>query len=183
MGSSALCPVLMPKQLHPSRGPAPPGLSVRLGGQVLPSRPVSHPVNEGRLPGPQNRRAHKWMERQCVRVSEMREGEVDGRVVSQRWALPTPAPQPVVPPTPLQVPSRPRPFLRERAAPFSAFLTDSFGRRHSYLRISLTERCNLRCESPPHPRPWGALSGHLSLCCSGPCNHPQSRNPPPHSSF
>lgn len=24
-------------------------------------------------------------------------------------------------------------------------LTDTFGRRHSYLRISLTERCNLRC--------------------------------------
>jgi hypothetical protein len=25
-------------------------------------------------------------------------------------------------------------------------LTDSFGRTHNYLRISLTERCNLRCE-------------------------------------
>jgi molybdenum cofactor biosynthesis protein A len=25
------------------------------------------------------------------------------------------------------------------------FLTDTFGRRHTYLRISLTERCNLRC--------------------------------------
>lgn len=24
-------------------------------------------------------------------------------------------------------------------------LTDSFGREHNYLRISLTERCNLRC--------------------------------------
>ena len=24
-------------------------------------------------------------------------------------------------------------------------LVDSFGRRHTYLRISLTERCNLRC--------------------------------------
>ncbi|XP_008316120.1 molybdenum cofactor biosynthesis protein 1 isoform X3 [Cynoglossus semilaevis] len=30
--------------------------------------------------------------------------------------------------------------------PFSAFLTDSFGRRHDYLRISLTEKCNLRCQ-------------------------------------
>lgn len=40
-----------------------------------------------------------------------------------------------------------RQFLREHAAPFSAFLTDSFGRQHSYLRISLTEKCNLRCES------------------------------------
>ncbi|XP_065655967.1 molybdenum cofactor biosynthesis protein 1 isoform X6 [Hydra vulgaris] len=28
---------------------------------------------------------------------------------------------------------------------FSSFLTDSFGRKHNYLRISLTERCNLRC--------------------------------------
>uniref|UniRef100_A0A8B9YJ69 Molybdenum cofactor biosynthesis protein 1 n=1 Tax=Bos mutus grunniens TaxID=30521 RepID=A0A8B9YJ69_BOSMU len=46
----------------------------------------------------------------------------------------------------VEVLSRPRPFLEEHAAPFSAFLTDSFGRRHSYLRISLTERCNLRCQ-------------------------------------
>ena len=30
--------------------------------------------------------------------------------------------------------------------PFSAFLTDSFGRQHDYLRISLTEKCNLRCQ-------------------------------------
>ncbi|XP_078503452.1 molybdenum cofactor biosynthesis protein 1 isoform X2 [Lissotriton helveticus] len=37
-------------------------------------------------------------------------------------------------------------FLKENALPFSAFLTDSFGRRHSYLRISLTEKCNLRCQ-------------------------------------
>jgi len=28
--------------------------------------------------------------------------------------------------------------------PFSDFLTDTFGRQHTYLRISLTERCNLR---------------------------------------
>ncbi|GAA5973780.1 hypothetical protein JCM11641_003152 [Rhodosporidiobolus odoratus] len=27
----------------------------------------------------------------------------------------------------------------------SPFLTDSFGRQHDYLRISLTEKCNLRC--------------------------------------
>ncbi|KAL9130574.1 MAG: hypothetical protein Q9217_001287 [Psora testacea] len=31
------------------------------------------------------------------------------------------------------------------AKPFSSFLTDSFSRRHDYLRISITERCNLRC--------------------------------------
>lgn len=31
------------------------------------------------------------------------------------------------------------------AKPFSEFLTDSFSRQHDYLRISITERCNLRC--------------------------------------
>ncbi|XP_043226198.1 GTP 3',8-cyclase, mitochondrial-like isoform X3 [Amphibalanus amphitrite] len=33
----------------------------------------------------------------------------------------------------------------QEVAPLSDFLTDSFGRFHDYLRISLTERCNLRC--------------------------------------
>lgn len=28
-------------------------------------------------------------------------------------------------------------------------LTDTFGRHHTYLRISLTERCNLRCKCSP----------------------------------
>ncbi|XP_044146711.1 molybdenum cofactor biosynthesis protein 1 [Bufo gargarizans] len=37
-------------------------------------------------------------------------------------------------------------FLRDHALPFSAFLTDGFGRQHTYLRISLTEKCNLRCQ-------------------------------------
>ncbi|XP_043541907.1 molybdenum cofactor biosynthesis protein 1 [Chiloscyllium plagiosum] len=39
-----------------------------------------------------------------------------------------------------------RGFIREPPLPFSAFLTDNFGRQHSYLRISLTEKCNLRCQ-------------------------------------
>ncbi|XP_030742769.1 molybdenum cofactor biosynthesis protein 1 isoform X2 [Echinops telfairi] len=42
--------------------------------------------------------------------------------------------------------SRRKQSLREQSAPFSTFLTDSFGRQHSYLRISLTEKCNLRCQ-------------------------------------
>lgn len=29
--------------------------------------------------------------------------------------------------------------------PFSSFLTDTYSRQHNYLRISVTERCNLRC--------------------------------------
>ena len=33
----------------------------------------------------------------------------------------------------------------KHARPFSDFLTDTFHRQHDYLRISVTERCNLRC--------------------------------------
>lgn len=33
----------------------------------------------------------------------------------------------------------------KKARPFSEFLTDNFRREHDYLRISVTERCNLRC--------------------------------------
>ncbi|TFK41827.1 hypothetical protein BDQ12DRAFT_677225 [Crucibulum laeve] len=33
----------------------------------------------------------------------------------------------------------------DAAAPFSEALVDSFHRKHDYLRISLTEKCNLRC--------------------------------------
>lgn len=31
-------------------------------------------------------------------------------------------------------------------SPEKAVLMDDFGRNHTYLRISLTERCNLRCK-------------------------------------
>uniref|UniRef100_A0A8C5DTE6 Molybdenum cofactor biosynthesis protein 1 n=1 Tax=Gouania willdenowi TaxID=441366 RepID=A0A8C5DTE6_GOUWI len=37
-------------------------------------------------------------------------------------------------------------YPNQTILPFSAFLTDNFGRRHNYLRISLTEKCNLRCQ-------------------------------------
>ncbi|XP_077341504.1 molybdenum cofactor biosynthesis protein 1-like [Lithobates pipiens] len=37
-------------------------------------------------------------------------------------------------------------LVKDHPLPFSAFLTDSFGRQHTYLRISLTEKCNLRCQ-------------------------------------
>ncbi|KAI0131662.1 molybdenum cofactor biosynthesis prote [Hypoxylon sp. NC0597] len=49
--------------------------------------------------------------------------------------------------TSIQAPST-RPSRQEalkNAKPFSDFLTDTFHRQHDYLRISLTERCNLRC--------------------------------------
>lgn len=34
----------------------------------------------------------------------------------------------------------------EKFLPFSHFLTDLHGREHDYLRISISERCNLRCQ-------------------------------------
>jgi len=50
------------------------------------------------------------------------------------------------PPPPFEFdpsPSSLRPILSSEPRPI---LTDTFGRKHSYLRISLTERCNLRCQ-------------------------------------
>ncbi|WYZ40228.1 hypothetical protein EsH8_IV_000569 [Colletotrichum jinshuiense] len=38
-----------------------------------------------------------------------------------------------------------RRHLIQDAKPFSDFLTDTFHRQHDYLRISVSERCNLRC--------------------------------------
>ena len=50
---------------------------------------------------------------------------------------------------PVAVPSRSSGDARRKAIknakPFSDFLTDTFNRQHDYLRISITERCNLRC--------------------------------------
>lgn len=44
-------------------------------------------------------------------------------------------------------PTQPQPRKEKIRAtkPFSSFLTDNFSRQHDYLRISITERCNLRC--------------------------------------
>lgn len=57
------------------------------------------------------------------------------------------APPPPPPPQPSG--SRRRrlhdPASASAPAPFSDFLTDAFRRQHDYLRISVTERCNLRC--------------------------------------
>lgn len=53
-------------------------------------------------------------------------------------------PDPATTPSPAPRAERGRELHRD-AKPFSDFLTDSFSRQHDYLRISLTERCNLRC--------------------------------------
>ncbi|KAI4162704.1 MAG: hypothetical protein LQ342_003750 [Letrouitia transgressa] len=48
-------------------------------------------------------------------------------------------------PPPSSTISRLSHLQREDPKPFSHFLTDTFRRQHNYLRISVTERCNLRC--------------------------------------
>jgi GTP 3',8-cyclase len=47
--------------------------------------------------------------------------------------------------TPSSIATSPRKYLLPHARPFRSFLTDSHDRFHNYLRISITERCNLRC--------------------------------------
>jgi len=42
--------------------------------------------------------------------------------------------------------SAPKGLKHSNLLPFSDFLTDTHGRQHDYLRISLTEKCNLRCK-------------------------------------
>ncbi|KAM9075212.1 molybdenum cofactor biosynthesis protein 1 isoform 3-T3 [Megaptera novaeangliae] len=80
-------------------------------------------------------------------VSRMLRRVLRSSVRSCSSGAPVTQPHPGEPSQPaVEVPSGRRRFLREHAAPFSAFLTDGFGRRHSYLRISLTEKCNLRCQ-------------------------------------
>ncbi|KAJ5998078.1 hypothetical protein N7499_005542 [Penicillium canescens] len=49
------------------------------------------------------------------------------------------------PELPSQSKVSPRLSTLKSAKPFSEFLTDTFNRQHDYLRISVTERCNLRC--------------------------------------
>ncbi|CAI7666164.1 unnamed protein product [Penicillium discolor] len=46
---------------------------------------------------------------------------------------------------PSETPQHQRSFEEQTVRPFSDFLTDKFHRQHDYLRISVTERCNLRC--------------------------------------
>ncbi|KAL4970308.1 uncharacterized protein BDV14DRAFT_162955 [Aspergillus stella-maris] len=80
------------------------------------------------------------------------------RARSAPWRQPTPSytrcvatglnprvEEPDTSPSPASSPSSTRWAALKTAKPFSAFLTDNFDRQHDYLRISVTERCNLRC--------------------------------------
>ncbi|KAJ5578715.1 uncharacterized protein N7459_007679 [Penicillium hispanicum] len=64
------------------------------------------------------------------------------RLQSTSPSRPNPTPTEISPP---HHQASPRLTALRSAKPFSEFLTDSFNRQHDYLRISVTERCNLRC--------------------------------------
>ena len=76
-------------------------------------------------------------------------------IASAVTATQQPVPFDDIPPFPLRTPPQSHPLTESHpttrkqplrdARPFSDFLTDNFSRQHDYLRISITERCNLRC--------------------------------------
>lgn len=66
-----------------------------------------------------------------------------GRRLGTEAVAPGPPAGIATPPDAMAAPSRRERILH--AKPFSDFLTDTFHRQHDYLRISVTERCNLRC--------------------------------------
>ena len=80
-------------------------------------------------------KAHKWHHRGIASAAVT-------QVLDHVQDLP-PLPVNNAPPPPRK-PS-PRKEQLQAARPFSSFLTDNFSRQHDYLRISITERCNLRC--------------------------------------
>lgn len=78
------------------------------------------------------------------RIPPLSDGPVASAVAIRRAV--SAVAQPVTQPTHEQ--QHPLPSRRESiktAKPFSEFLTDTFHRQHDYLRISISERCNLRC--------------------------------------
>ncbi|KAI5307149.1 Nucleolar Complex 2 protein [Ascosphaera pollenicola] len=88
--------------------------------------------------------------RTVQQLKPIRQGELVEHVRGSASPSPSPSPSPGVPRTELHPPPQPQlsrleKLKAEPKLPFSSFLTDTFNREHTYLRISVTERCNLRC--------------------------------------
>jgi len=72
-----------------------------------------------------------------------------------------------------EIPQSSSHVLKRTMMPSSDVLVDSFMRHHNYLRISLTDRCNLRCQVLKYYKlclrvfsvvpPWNNLSPHMQL--------------------
>lgn len=120
-------------------------------------------VRLGIRPGPPTLRAAagrgertRWP---SIRALQLRCIATNAAVRETGVEFPSNAPPGGIPPvqTPSRQIARERIQAVEKAKPFSDFLTDNFQRQHDYLRISITERCNLRClycmpegARPPH---------------------------------
>ncbi|CAJ2506159.1 Uu.00g002890.m01.CDS01 [Anthostomella pinea] len=91
--------------------------------------------------------ARTWSAPRPLPTQAVRQHPPPARQVVRRAATAAAASHTVESPNPSSkasgIPSR-RGFIKD-AKPFSDFLTDTYQRQHDYLRISLTERCNLRC--------------------------------------
>ncbi|KAI0199669.1 molybdenum cofactor biosynthesis protein 1 B [Astrocystis sublimbata] len=91
---------------------------------IRPSAPVALPITK-----PKARPYAVSVRHAATTASAAAEGQDSGSTISK---------------APLTRHTSRRALLHD-ARPFSDFLTDNFHRQHDYLRISLTERCNLRC--------------------------------------
>jgi len=89
-----------------------------------------------------------FLPRQAFRLKPMTKSPFRGFTSAAAVAEESPSIHdlPSLPPrTPPQTRPLPHNSRLKNAKPFSHFLTDDFSRQHDYLRISITERCNLRC--------------------------------------
>lgn len=106
-------------------------------------------LSQGFRPGPSVLRAGRG---ECTRwplVRALQSRYITTHAAAQETGVEFPGSTPLGGVPPVQPPQRRSAKERiqaiERAKPFSDFLTDKFQRQHDYLRISITERCNLRC--------------------------------------
>jgi cyclic pyranopterin phosphate synthase len=123
--------------------------------------PVRNGVRYLRMTGLRPRPSTLSLSNTTARPQHLRPIATSPASVANPEPVPPPAAQPFTTPRPPIInPSVPEndtggstiprtsPSRRDRirkARPFSDFLTDTYHRQHDYLRISVTERCNLRC--------------------------------------
>jgi cyclic pyranopterin phosphate synthase len=101
-------------------------------------------VRIGMRPGPSVLRAAAAGRGECVGLPALQSRRIATNAAVREPGVEFPRDIPPVQ-TPSRQTARERIQAIEKAKPFSDFLTDNFQRQHDYLRISITERCNLRC--------------------------------------
>lgn len=130
---------------------------------------AGHLVRALRTPTTAIRRPHVRGGKPVPRAPPLR--SIATRKITTTAVAPEPALDVAGPQVDFPVPPPSRREAIKQAKPFSDFLTDTFNRQHDYLRISITERCNLRClycmpEGTLSPRRTRRLSPQLTACFS-----------------